>query len=177
MLHPALRMLSMLPLIGVWLASAGAADPPARLALVMANSTYGKLPPLPQCLTAARNMKAALRDVGFDVAEASEVTNGAMNAAIAGFAEKAPPKAILVAYYCGYAAIFDGHAFLVPVSATLTSPDQIRTEGIVATSLVNVMGRTDPQQAVAIVDVAPAPGKSDAANEPAFLPPGPRPRP
>ena len=84
-----LRILSLLlPLIGAALVVA--ADPPLRLALVNANSTYDVLPPLPQCPPAARNMAAALRSAGFEVSEAHDVTNAAMNAALVSFARKAP---------------------------------------------------------------------------------------
>jgi hypothetical protein len=82
--------LLLLPLINVAPAPVVAADPPLRLALVIANSTYDMLPPLPQCPPAARNMAAALRSAGFEVSEAHDVTNAAMNAALVSFARKAP---------------------------------------------------------------------------------------
>lgn len=156
----------LLPLIGV--APVVAANPPLRLALVIANSTYDVLPPLPQCPPAARNMAAALRNAGFEVSEAHDVTNAAMNAALVSFARKAPAQAVLMAYYCGYLAVFNGRGFLVPVSAELAAPDRIMTEGIAATALINVMIRADPHQGVAILDVAPAPGKSDPVIETTF---------
>ena len=76
--------------------------------------------------------------------------------------------AALTAYYCGYLSVFNGRGFLVPVSAELAAPDRIMTEGIAATALVNVMIRADPHQGVAILDVAPAPGKSDPVIETTF---------
>jgi hypothetical protein len=158
----------LLPLINVAPAPVAAANPPLRLALVIANSTYGVLPPLPQCPPAARNMAAALKDAGFEVSEAYEVTNAALNAALASFGRKASAQSVLIAYYCGYVAVFNDRAFLVPVSAELTAPDRIMTEGVAATTLINIMIRADPHQGVAILDVAPAPGKSDPVIEIAF---------
>jgi hypothetical protein len=139
-----------------------------RLALVIANSTYNVLPPLPQCSPAARNMAAALKDAGFEVIEVYEVTNAAMNAALVTFARKASAQSVLIAYYCGYLAVFNDRPFLVPVSAELAAPDQIMTEGVAAAALINIMIRADPHQGVAILDVAPAPGKSDPIVETTF---------
>jgi hypothetical protein len=158
----------LLPLIGGAPAPVVAANPPSRLALIIANSTYEVLPPLPQCPPAARNMAAALRDAGFEVSEAYEVTNAAFNAALVSFARKAPPQSVLIAYYCGYLAVFNDRGFLVPVAAELAAPDRIMTEGIAATALINVMIRADPHQGVAILDVAPALGKSDPVTETTF---------
>lgn len=158
----------LLPLIGMVPASVVAANPPLRLALVIANGTYDALPPLPQCPPAARNMAAALRDAGFEVSEAHDVTNAAMNAALVSFARNASAQSILMAYYCGYLAVFNDRAFFVPVSAELAKLDRIMTEGIAASALINVMIRTDPHQGLAILDVAPAPGKSDPVIETTF---------
>jgi hypothetical protein len=158
----------LLPSIGVAPAPVVAADPPLRLALVIANSTYEVLPPLPVCKPAARNMAAALKDAGFEVSEAYDVTNAAMNAALASFARKASPQSVLMAYYCGYLAVFNDRPFLVPVSAELAPLDRIMTEGVAASALINVMIQADPHQGLAILDVAPAPGKSDPVIEATF---------
>lgn len=141
---------------------------PARLALVIAIGDYKALPALPQCPLAARNMAAALRDTGFEVSEAINVGNGAMNAALTSFAEKAPAKAILTVYFCGYAAVYNGRSFLLPVSAELVSPDRVMSEGVITASLLSVMGRANPSQAIALADVTTPPGKSDPASEAAF---------
>lgn len=132
------------------------------LALVIAIDTYDKLPPLPQCIVAGRNVSAALRDAGFEVTEAINASNGAINAALANWGQKVPPQAFLITYFCGYAVSFNGRAFLVPVSAELASADRITVEGVFAGALANVMNQTDPQAALAFLDVAPAPGKSEA---------------
>lgn len=161
-------LLLLLPSIGAAPAPLVAADPPLRLALVISNSTYKVLPPLPPCQSAARNMAAALKDAGFEVSEAYDVTNAAMNAALASFGRKASPQSVLMAYYCGYLAVFNDRPFLVPVSAELGALNRIMTEGVAASALINVMIRADPHQGLAILDVAPAPGKSDPVIEATF---------
>jgi hypothetical protein len=161
-------LLLLLPLIGVAPEPGVAADPPLRLALVIANSTYEVLPPLPQCSPAARNMAAALKDAGFEVSEEYDVTNATMNAALISFARKASAQSVLIAYYCGYLAVFNDRPFLVPKSAELVALNRIMTEGIAASALINVMIRTRPHQGLAILDVAPAPDKSDPVIETTF---------
>jgi hypothetical protein len=166
----------LLPLMDVAPVPVAAADPPLRLALIIANSTYKVLPPLPQCPPAARNMAAALKDAGFEVSEAYDLSNAAMNAALTSFARKASAQSVLMAYYCGYLTVFNDRPFLVPISAELVALNRIMTEGIAASALINVMIRAHPHQGLAILDVAPAPGKSDpviGTTFPAADPPPP----
>jgi Putative peptidoglycan binding domain len=98
-----------------------------------------------------------------------------MNAALASFARKAPAQSVLITYFCGYLAVFNDRGFLVPVSAELAAPDRIMTEGIAAKALINVMIRADPRQGLAILDVAPAPSKSDPVIETTFAVANPSP--
>ncbi|WP_223291794.1 caspase family protein [Defluviicoccus vanus] len=115
-----------------------------KRAMVVAMANYKALPPLPQCPIAARNVAAALRGAGFEVREAFDVSNGELNGTLASFAQQAAPQSTLFTYYCGYAVNYNGRTFLVPVSATLDTPDRIMVEGVVAASFVNVLGRTIP---------------------------------
>lgn len=154
-------------------ASAAADTVATKRALVVAMANYKALPPLPQCPIAARNIAAALRGAGFEVREAFDVSNGELNGALASFAQQTAPQSTLFTYYCGYADIYNGRAFLVPVSAALDTPDRIMVEGVVAASFVNVLGRTNPLAAIAIVDVAPAPGKSELVTTASLTPAAP----
>lgn len=147
-----------------------AAPVAARLALVVGMNNYRSLPPLPQCPIAARNVAVALRDAGFEVSEAIDVSNAAMNATLTGFAQKAPPQSTLLVYYCGYAAAYNGRNFLVPVSAGLATPDRVMVEGIAASAVVSVLARTQAHAAVAVLDLAPAPGKSEPISESVLTP-------
>lgn len=136
-----------------------------KSALVVAMSDYHSLPPLPQCRIAGRNVAAALRDVGFEVSETNDIGNAALNATLSGFAQKAPPQSVLIVYYCGYTAAFNGRSFLVPVSAELATADRIMVEGVAATAVANVLANADARAAIAALDLAPAPDKSEPISE------------
>ena len=58
---------------------------PARLALVIGNSTYAGLPPVPACEASSGVVAAALRRAGFTVTALMNPSNGQMGAAIGTF--------------------------------------------------------------------------------------------
>ena len=114
-----------------------------RLALVVGESAYAGLPPLPGCAVSAQGIAERLRRLGFDVAERTDASNGALGAALAELARQAAaaPGASVVVYFCGYAVAFDGRAFLLPVSAALDRPSDALTQGVPARSVLDLAAR------------------------------------
>lgn len=131
----------------------------AREALVIGNGTYASLPPLPACLLSAHAVAAALRAMGFQVIEHEDVSSGGADAAIGEFSKQlaAAPGASAVVYSCGYSTAFNDRPFLLPVSARISRPADVLTQGVLAKSLTDVLARGGVGSSVVAMDVVPMP--------------------
>jgi hypothetical protein len=136
------------------LAPCARAEPAAgRLALVVGESAYAKLPPVPGCAVSAREIAERLRQLGFDVAERADASNGALGAALAALSRQAAaaPGASVVVYFCGYAVTFDSRVFLLPVGAVLDRPSDVLTQGLPAQSVLDLAAR-DTRVGLGVLD-------------------------
>jgi uncharacterized caspase-like protein len=123
------------------LAPVVARSQPGREALVIGNGTYSTLPPLAACLLSSHAVTAALRTQGFHVVEREDVSSGGADAAIGEFAQglAASPGAAAFVYTCGYATSFNDRPFLLPVSARISRPADILTQGLLVKSLLDAV--------------------------------------
>lgn len=137
---------------------------PARLALVIADSTYQSLPPIPACQASAATVTASLRRAGFSVTELRDPSNGQMGAAISAFGDTLAqrgaeaPDAAAIVYACGYAAGFEGRAFMLPASARLQRPTDVLTEGVVARVLTGAVTSAELRGGLIVLDTISLPG-------------------
>lgn len=156
--------------------SAPAAEPP-HLALVVSNSAYQNLPPLPACQASGAIVAASLTRAGWAVTQLRDPSNGQLGAGLAQFADrvaKAPGAAALV-YTCGYAAPFETRLFLLPTSARLVRDTDALTEGIVLAALTGVVSRADVAAGLVVADLIALPGQKPVPAEGAVRRnPGPR---
>jgi hypothetical protein len=138
--------------------------PPVALALVIGNSHYASLPPIPSCDSSARLLAAALGRAGFTVTAKYDATNGEMGGALASLEDAArqAPGARVLAYVCGYAVDFDGRTFLLPVSAAVESPSDVLAEGLVAKPILDAIARTQPSAGLVLFDDVTKPGSPPA---------------
>jgi hypothetical protein len=132
---------------------------PNRLALVIGNSAYTALPPLPTCLASAHAITAALHLRGFNVLERDDTSNGELRAALGTFERRliAADSPTSVVYVCGYGTGFDGRPFLLPVSASLQRDTDILAEGLIAGFVTDLSARATPRLTVTLLDVFPRP--------------------
>lgn len=132
---------------------------PARVALVVGNGTYVNLPVIASCPLSAHAVSAALRRLGFDVVESEDTTSGGLDAAIGTFSARlsATPGAAALVYICGYGTAYNDRPFLLPVSASITRPSDVFTQGVLARTLLDALLRGKPSAAVLALDVIPAP--------------------
>ncbi len=140
-----------------------AAEPP-RLALVIGNSAYQSLSPLPSCAASAATMAASLRRAGFEVKALRDPSNGQMGAAIGTFADALAqaPGAVAVAYACGYAAALENRAFLLPASARLQRESDVLTEGLVVPVLIGAVASAPLRAGLVVLDTVRRPGAPPA---------------
>ncbi|HWE76084.1 MAG TPA: caspase family protein [Stellaceae bacterium] len=129
---------------GTSVAMAAGAAPGAHLALVIGNSTYAHLPPLPSCADSAKLVAASLTRAGFTVTQQLDRSNGQMSGDLAALADTAShsPGASVIVYVCGYAMSQNNRAFLLPVSATVERDTDVLAEGLAAKSAVDLLQRS-----------------------------------
>jgi tetratricopeptide (TPR) repeat protein len=90
-----------------------------RVALVIGNSAYARVRPLPNPTNDARAMAKSLRDIGFVVTEGTDLDRAAMQATIRDFLRDAARSQVAVVYYAGHGVQIDGRNYLVPVDIQL----------------------------------------------------------
>jgi tetratricopeptide (TPR) repeat protein len=86
-----------------------------RVALVIGNSAYARVRPLPNPTNDARAMAKSLREIGFVVTEGTDLDRAAMQATIRDFLRDAARSQVAVVYYAGHGVQVDGRNYLVPV--------------------------------------------------------------
>lgn len=143
-------------------AQAAVAQEGPRRALVIGNTAYAALPPLPGCTASAHLVAATLRRAGFDVTERLDRSNGQMGSDLAALADAAarPPGAVVVAYVCGYAMGLDNRAFLLPASAAIERETDVLTQGVVAKSVLDAVKRSRASVGLVLLDGVAKPASS-----------------
>jgi hypothetical protein len=152
----------MLALAAALTAQAAFAQEGPRRALVIGNTAYAALPPLPGCTASAHLVAATLRRAGFDVTERLDRSNGQMGGDLAAVADAASrqPGAVVVAYVCGYAMGLDNRAFLLPVSAAIERETDVLTQGLVAKSVLDAVKRSGASAGLVLLDGIAKPASS-----------------
>jgi tetratricopeptide (TPR) repeat protein len=91
-----------------------------RMALIFGNSSYN-IRSLTNPVRDARAVSSAFRQMGFEVTDGYDLDYTNMRRMISEFALRAAAAKISVVYYAGHGIQFQGHNYLVPIDAKLTS--------------------------------------------------------
>ena len=123
----ATRPLGLLLGVGLALASSAAfaAD---RVALVVGNSAYAAIGPLPNPGNDATDVAAALGRLGFDVTPVRDADRAGMSEALRVFTRKSAGAEVSLVFYAGHGLEMDGVNYLVPVDAQLERDTDVRFE-------------------------------------------------
>ena len=100
-----------------------------RIALVIGNAKYPKSM-LKNPVNDALAMTKALRALGFEVIERTDVTQKEMNRAITQFGQKLSGGGVGLFYYAGHGMQVRGKNFLVPVDAAIEGEQAVRSESV-----------------------------------------------
>lgn len=97
-----------------------------RVAFVVGNSAYKTVPMLPNPTIDAKAMAVALRNVGFEVVEGSNLTRDTMTAKLIEFGQKSQGADTAVLYYAGHGIAVNGTNYLLPIDADLKSEMDVK---------------------------------------------------
>ncbi|SFJ39980.1 Uncharacterized protein, contains caspase domain [Bradyrhizobium sp. Gha] len=102
----------------------------ARVALVIGNSAYEKVPELPNPTRDAADIGRALERLDFKVTQIKDANAQDMRKAVVEFGRSAEGADLAVVFYAGHGMEVAGENWLIPVSAELRSDTDIEGEAI-----------------------------------------------
>lgn len=127
-----------------------------RVALVMGNSAYRTVAPLPNPANDARLMAEALKSLGFELVGGRALTDLAgkadMEQAVQRFGEMVKGAAVGVFFYAGHGVQVDGKNYLVPVGANVAARTQIKYQLLDADYVLDEMAAAGTQVNVVVLD-------------------------
>ncbi len=135
--------------------ASGAARAEPRLALVIGNSNYRDVVALPNPQKDADAMDSFLRQAGFDVTPANNLTQSEMRSALRDFADKvsgAGPDAVALVYYAGHGVQIDGQNYLVPVDARIKREADVPVAALRLTDVMNILTAVHAKSLLVILD-------------------------
>ncbi|OCK56961.1 caspase family protein [Bradyrhizobium sp. LMTR 3] len=104
----------------------GTAQAERRVAFVVGNGTYKNVAPLPNPSVDAKAMAAALRNVGFEVVEGSNLTRDKMTERLLDFGKKAQGADVALFFYAGHGIAISGTNYLLPIDADIKSEMDVK---------------------------------------------------
>ncbi len=106
--------------------SAAAAKADRRVAFVVGNGAYKNVQALPNPPIDAKSMARALRGIGFEVVEGTDLTRDAMTARLLEFGQKAQGADVAVFFYAGHGIAVNNTNYLLPIDANLKSEMDVK---------------------------------------------------
>lgn len=124
-----LRLRFVLPALIALIASMSVAHA-ARIALVIGNSSYEAVAPLPNPTRDADAIAESLKRLGFEVSVGRDTRKATLEGLLADFSEKAAQAEMAVVFYAGHGIEVGGENYLIPVDAKLKSDTRIKFEAV-----------------------------------------------
>jgi uncharacterized caspase-like protein len=106
--------------------TAQAAKADRRVAFVVGNGAYKNVAQLPNPPIDAKAMAAALRNVGFEVVEGTNLTRDKMTEKLLEFGKKTQGADVAVFFYAGHGIAVNGINYLLPVDADIKSEMDVK---------------------------------------------------
>lgn len=135
------------------------AEAPRRMAIVIGQSGYKFVPRLPNAANDASDMAKALKSIGFDVKEVQDASFDALSQEINSFVRSLQAGDAVFFYYAGHG--IQGPAqrasegidnYLVPVDASIASPDRIGIEALALITVQERLSQASPGPVVFVLD-------------------------
>jgi uncharacterized caspase-like protein len=106
--------------------SATAAQADRRVAFVVGNGAYKNVAALPNPPIDAKAIAGALRNVGFEVVEGTNLTRDKMTERLLDFGKKAQGADIALFFYAGHGIAISGTNYLLPIDADIKSEMDVK---------------------------------------------------
>ncbi|WP_415182324.1 caspase family protein [Phaeovulum sp.] len=126
-----------------WLSFMGLARAETRVALVIGNSDYEHIDALKNPRNDALDISVALEGLGFDVMLAIDATQARFQTLIPEFAAKGATADVTLLYYAGHGFQIDGHNYMVPTDAAISSAADLTDQTLRLDQLLAAMARSD----------------------------------
>src|SRR6201996_3568299 len=109
-----------------------------KIALVIGNSQYRKVPALTNPVNDAADVAASLKRLGFSVRHFTDLDYDGFRKALIDFGKAARSADKAVIFYAGHGVEIDGKNWLIPVDAEITSEIDVYAEGVNLETLIDL---------------------------------------
>jgi hypothetical protein len=126
-----------------------------RVALVIGQSNYRAVPPLPNPANDAKAVSQLLAESGFDVSSASDLSQNQMREAVSDFAAKVAAKGadtVALVFYAGHGLQIDGENFLVPVDVDPKREADIPLQALRLNDILNTLTSVPSKMRILLLD-------------------------
>jgi hypothetical protein len=144
--------------------------PEQRVALVIGNANYQNAPQLPNPDHDAQSMAQFLNAAGFEVVEATDLTQNDMIKVVQDFSAKVAahgPNTVAMIYYAGHGVQLAGENYLVPIDAKVTSPSDLINNSVRLVDLMATLESIPSRMRIVVLDACrnnPFPTVDDAGR-------------
>jgi hypothetical protein len=157
-------------LCGALLSASHAALAENRLALVIGESAYRAVTPLPNPANDAKAMSKLLNDAGFEVTTAADLSQKEMNIEVGDFAAKIAakgPDTVALVFYAGHGLQIDGENYLVPVDVDPKREADVPLQAVRLNDVLNTLNSVPSKMRILLLDACrnnPFPAISGSAG-------------
>jgi hypothetical protein len=126
-----------------------------RIALVIGQSAYRTVTPLPNPANDARAIAQLLGDAGFEVQSASDLTQNALRDAVGAFAANLAtkgPDTVALVFYAGHGLQIDGENYLVPVDIDPKRETDIPLQAVRLNDVLNTLTAVPSKSRIILLD-------------------------
>ena len=126
-----------------------------RIALVIGQSNYRAVVPLPNPANDAKAMSQLLADSGFEVLTAADLSQNEMRAKVGDFAAKVAvkgPDTVALVFYAGHGLQIDGENFLVPVDVDPKRETDIPLQAVRLNDILNTLAAVPSKTRILLLD-------------------------
>ncbi|WP_315721000.1 MULTISPECIES: caspase family protein [unclassified Bradyrhizobium] len=127
----------------------------SRLALVIGQSAYRAVTPLPNPANDANAMAKMLAEAGFDVTRAADLSQRDLNREVGDFAAKIAskgPDTVALVFYAGHGLQIDGENYLVPVDVDPRREADIPLQAVRLNDLLNTLNSVPSRMRILLLD-------------------------
>src|SRR5467141_924063 len=127
----------------------------SRVALVIGQSNYRAVVPLPNPANDARAMSQLLGNAGFEVTDAADLSQNEMREKVGDFVAKVAakgPDTVALVFYAGHGLQIDGENFLVPVDVDPKRETDIPLQAIRLNDVLNTLTSVPSKTRILLVD-------------------------